>query len=100
MLASRGESFGRTVGDPLAFEEKAGLVKIDLTKEAGIVTGARLAAPLGVTVGEEIPLETIASACSIDPDDIATAHHRPTIASSGVRHAYLTACRMAAERPA
>ena len=84
VLASRGESYGRTVGDPLAFEEEAGLVKIDLTKEVGMVTGARLEAPLTVTVGDEIPLEIIASACSINPDDVETAHHRPTIASSGI----------------
>jgi trans-2,3-dihydro-3-hydroxyanthranilate isomerase len=84
VLARRGESDGRPVRDPLVFEEKAGLVEIDLTREAGTVTGARLAAPLSVTVDEEVPLETVASACAIDPDDIETAHHRPTIASSGV----------------
>ncbi len=84
VLASRGECFGRPVSEPLGFEEKAGLVPIDLKTAAGRVTGARLRAPLDVTVGDEVPLEIVASACSIDPDDIATTHHRPTIAASGI----------------
>ncbi len=84
VLAGRGVSYGRRVRGPLAFEEKTGLVTIDLAQEDGRVTGARLAAPQSVTVGDEIPLEIIASACSLDPHDLETAHHRPTIASSGV----------------
>ena len=45
-LARAGQSYGRKiVGDRLVFEEKAGLVPLDLTRESGAVVGARLAAP-------------------------------------------------------
>lgn len=33
VLATQGKSFGRSVGDPLLFEEKAGLVRLDLFKD-------------------------------------------------------------------
>ena len=84
VLAGRGESYGRAVTEPLAFEEKAGLVRIELIKAADAVTGARLSAPQGITVGEEVAPEFVSQACSIDPDDIETARHRPTLAASGV----------------
>ena len=42
VLASAGQSYGRAVGDPLVFEEKAGLVRLDLLKDGTAVVGARL----------------------------------------------------------
>jgi trans-2,3-dihydro-3-hydroxyanthranilate isomerase len=84
-LARAGTSYGRTVGnDRVVFEEKAGLVPITLLKDAGQLIGARLASPQLLTLGAEIPIELIASACSLSPDDIETANHRPCIASCGV----------------
>jgi trans-2,3-dihydro-3-hydroxyanthranilate isomerase len=84
-LARAGTSYGRIVGsDRVVFEEKAGLVPITLLKDAGQLIGARLASPQLLTLGAEIPVELIASACSLSPDDIETANHRPCIASCGV----------------
>jgi trans-2,3-dihydro-3-hydroxyanthranilate isomerase len=84
-LARAGTSYGRNVGsDRVVFEEKAGLVPITLLKDAGKLIGARLASPQLLTLGAEIPVELIASACSLSPDDIETANHRPCIASCGV----------------
>jgi len=84
-LARAGTSYGRAVGsDRVVFEEKAGLVPIALLKDAGQLIGARLASPQLLTLGAEIPIELIASACSLSPDDIETANHRPCIASCGV----------------
>jgi trans-2,3-dihydro-3-hydroxyanthranilate isomerase len=84
-LARAGTSYGRTVGsDRVVFEEKAGLVPIALLKDAGQLIGARLASPQLLTLGAEIPIELIASACSLSPSDIETANHRPCIASCGV----------------
>ena len=84
-LARAGTSYGRAVGsDRVVFEEKAGLVPIALLKDAGQLIGARLASPQLLTLGAEIPVELIASACSLAPDDIETANHRPCIASCGV----------------
>jgi trans-2,3-dihydro-3-hydroxyanthranilate isomerase len=84
-LARAGTSYGRSVdSDRVVFEEKAGLVPIALLKDAGKLIGARLASPQLLTLGAEIPVELIASACSLSPDDIKIANHRPCIASCGV----------------
>src|SRR4030081_377170 len=84
VLARAGTSYGRAVaGDRVIFEEKAGLVPITLLKDGATVVGARLASPQPLTVGAEIAVELIASACGISIDDIETKNHRPCIASCG-----------------
>ena len=83
-LARTGASYGRAIdSDRVIFEEKAGIVPIVLLKEAGKVVGARLASPQLLTLGAEIPVELIASACSLAVEDIETKYHRPCIASCG-----------------
>jgi trans-2,3-dihydro-3-hydroxyanthranilate isomerase len=83
-LARAGTSYGRAVPqDCVTFEEKAGLVPITLLRDGGAISGARLVSPQRLSVGAEIPVELIASACSLAPDDIETRHHRPCIASCG-----------------
>ena len=83
-LARAGKAYGRTIdGDSVVFEEKAGLVPISILKNGAMVTGARLAAPQRLSVGAEIPLELIATACSLSVGDIETKNHRPCIASCG-----------------
>jgi trans-2,3-dihydro-3-hydroxyanthranilate isomerase len=85
VLARAGQSYGRAVaGDRLAFEEKAGLVRMELTRENGLVTATRLAAPVPLSIGAEIPTEIVAEACSLKPDDIKLTVHRPCIASCGI----------------
>jgi trans-2,3-dihydro-3-hydroxyanthranilate isomerase len=84
VLARAGTSYGRTVaGDRVIFEEKAGLVPIALLKDGATIVGARLASPQPLTVGAEIAIELIASACGIPVADIETKNHRPCIASCG-----------------
>jgi trans-2,3-dihydro-3-hydroxyanthranilate isomerase len=85
VVASRGSVFGRAVGETLLFEEKAGLVPIEVLRDGGAVIGARLTAPQPLSRGDEIAVETIAAACSIAPMDIETRHHAPCIASCGTR---------------
>jgi trans-2,3-dihydro-3-hydroxyanthranilate isomerase len=63
VLARAGVCYGRSVNrDSVIFEEKAGLVPIEILREGATVVGANLASPL---------------------DDIETIHHRPCIASCG-----------------
>jgi trans-2,3-dihydro-3-hydroxyanthranilate isomerase len=83
VLARRGVSYGREVTEPLVFEEKAGLVRLDLIRDGSAIAGARLAAPQSLVRGDDIPLDAVAATCSIGVDDIATANHRPCIASCG-----------------
>jgi trans-2,3-dihydro-3-hydroxyanthranilate isomerase len=84
VLARLGSSYGRSItGDRVIFEEKAGLVPITLLKDGATIVGARLASPQPLAVGTEIPVELIASACSVAIDDIETGNHKPCIASCG-----------------
>ncbi len=84
VLAKQGNSYGRVVGDPLVFEEKAGLVRLDLLRDGNSVSGARLTAPQPLTRGDNIAPDIAAAACSLDPTDIETANHAPCIASCGL----------------
>ncbi len=84
VLARAGTSYGRPVsGDSVIFEEKAGLVPIEILRDGPMVVGARLASPQPLSVGAEISAELVASACGISPGDIELANHRPCIASCG-----------------
>jgi trans-2,3-dihydro-3-hydroxyanthranilate isomerase len=85
VLARTGQSYGRAVtGDRLVFEEKAGLVRMELTREGGVVVATRLAAPVPLSIGAAIAPEIVAEACSLKPSDIEVKGHRPCIASCGI----------------
>jgi trans-2,3-dihydro-3-hydroxyanthranilate isomerase len=75
---------GKAKGERMVFEEKAGLVVMDLTSEDGVVVATRLAAPQPFTLGETITPEIVAQACGLAADQIETSAHRPVVASCGV----------------
>lgn len=84
VLAAAGESHGRPLdGDRLIFEEKAGLVPLDIVRDGGQVIATRLAAPQQLVLGEEVDLALVVDACSLKKSDIVTANHPPMIASCG-----------------
>jgi trans-2,3-dihydro-3-hydroxyanthranilate isomerase len=84
VLASAAASAARPAdGDTMVFEEKAGLVPMMLLRDGAAVTGARLAAPQSLSIGEKIAPEIVAAACSLAPGDIDTRIHEPCIASCG-----------------
>jgi trans-2,3-dihydro-3-hydroxyanthranilate isomerase len=102
VLARLGSLNGSAVGEPLAFEEKAGLVRLDLLRDGSAVSGARLAAPQPLVRGDDITAEIVAAACSIGIDDIETANHRPCLASCGIPFAFAelkSRSALAAARP-
>jgi trans-2,3-dihydro-3-hydroxyanthranilate isomerase len=84
VLATLRQSDGTPLNDPFVFEEKAGLVRLDLIREEKTVVGARLAPPQPLTRGEDLGIDTIAAACSLKVSDIESANHRPCIASCGI----------------
>lgn len=88
VLAREGKSYGRSVVDPLVFEEKAGLVRLDVLADAGAIVGARLKPPQPFTRGDDVAPDIVAAACSLDPADIETANHAPCIASCGLPLAF------------
>lgn len=69
--------------DTMIFEETAGLVGIKLLRDGAAVTGARLAAPQGLSVGDNVAREVVAAACTLAATDIDTRAHQPCIASCG-----------------
>ena len=72
------------IKEPFLFEEKAGLVRLDLIKDGGAVIGARLNPPQPLRRGPTIAPDLVATACSLDTADIETANHAPCFASCGV----------------
>ena len=103
VLAGAAASAGRpAAGDTMIFEEKAGLVRIELLRDRSVVTGARLAAPQSFSIGETIACEIVASACSIPATDIDTRAHQPCIASCGTQFIFAAIASrgaLAAARP-
>jgi trans-2,3-dihydro-3-hydroxyanthranilate isomerase len=84
VLARAGTSYGRAVtGERVIFEEKAGLVPIEILRDGTAVAGAKLESPQRHSIGAEISAELIAVACGLSVDDIETANHHPVIASCG-----------------
>jgi trans-2,3-dihydro-3-hydroxyanthranilate isomerase len=85
VLARQGECHGRPLGgNALVFEEKAGLVRIELLAQAAQIVGARLAAPQPLAVGDTFPCEIVAEACGLSVADIETRNHPPCIAGCGM----------------
>jgi trans-2,3-dihydro-3-hydroxyanthranilate isomerase len=102
VLAVEASRAGRVLAEPLVFEEKAGLVRLDLIKDAASVIGARLAPPQELTRGEDLDAEIIAAACSLSVSDIESANHLPCIASCGIPLAFVevkTRAVLASARP-
>src|SRR5580704_2395680 len=74
VLARAGACYGRPVsGSSVTFEEKAGLVPIEILRDGTTVVGAKLASPQPLAVGPGIPGELVASACGVSLADIETA---------------------------
>jgi trans-2,3-dihydro-3-hydroxyanthranilate isomerase len=71
---------GKASGDKFVFEEKAGLVPMDIVREGGVVVSTRLAAPQQLSLGETIAPEIVAAAVGLAPGDIVG---RPVVASTG-----------------
>jgi trans-2,3-dihydro-3-hydroxyanthranilate isomerase len=84
VLAMSGSAGRSAISEPIVFEEKAGLVRLDLIRDGTLVVGARLAAPQPLVRGDDIALDVVAAACSICVSDIETANHPPCIASCGI----------------
>jgi trans-2,3-dihydro-3-hydroxyanthranilate isomerase len=87
VLGQQVELFGRPVGEKLRFEEKAGIVEVDLKRSGGKVAAAAIRAPQPLTVGDTIAEETVGRCISLDPGVIVTTTHAPVFASVGLNFA-------------
>ncbi|HEY0184389.1 MAG TPA: PhzF family phenazine biosynthesis protein [Rhodopila sp.] len=66
------------------FEEMAGLVRVHVLRDAaGVISGARVAAPRSLSIDIGVPVEVVAACASLSEEDIATLSHTPLVASVG-----------------
>lgn len=84
-----GTAFVLACADPsppehYTFEEIAGLVRVHVMRGADkAITGARVSAPVSLTVGDIVPIETIAACAGLSAADIVVSAHPPVVASVG-----------------
>jgi trans-2,3-dihydro-3-hydroxyanthranilate isomerase len=75
---------GRDRDDELRFEELAGLVDVLVMRDdSGAPCGASITAPQPLTLGSEIPVDTVAACAGLTSGDIVVARHPPMLASMG-----------------
>jgi trans-2,3-dihydro-3-hydroxyanthranilate isomerase len=84
VLATLGTCYGRPVGRSLAFEERAGLVPVELLVDGARACGATVTAPLPLTRGAPLAVDDVAAGVMLDPTDIVSARHAPLVASVGL----------------
>ena len=84
-LARAAERGGAAVGPTVLFEEGAGLVPVDVLREAdGRVIGATLTAPQPLTIGRTIPAAVVARCVGLELTAMRTSTHEPVTASVGL----------------
>jgi trans-2,3-dihydro-3-hydroxyanthranilate isomerase len=74
---------GRDKDGVLLFEEIAGLVEVKIERSGNAVSGATIAAPQPLSLGLELPAETIARCAGLGTGDVVTAAHKPVVATVG-----------------
>lgn len=67
----------------VTFEEKAGLVPLSIERR-GTGIWCELGAPQRLSLGKPLPVDTLAAAVSLGPEDIVTRTHPPQVASVGL----------------
>ena len=65
------------------FEELAGLVRVHVLRDGGVISGARISAPRALSIDIGIPSEVIAACAGLAEPEIATNAHDPLVASVG-----------------
>jgi len=80
VLASRGD----TSPARLEFEEKAGLVPVEILRENGRVVGAELTAPQALKRMTRLGVDQAAACLSVSAGDIVVERHPPHIVSVGL----------------
>lgn len=78
-------ALGRDHDGLLRFEEIAGLVEVQVERDAqGALVGAHIAAPQPLSLGSTLPMEAIAACAGIASADVVTTRHSPRMASVGL----------------
>lgn len=85
VLGRLGQVFDRKTDTLMRFEEKAGLVEVELVEADGTVTGASIRAPGPLFVGSRVLPAELAPCVSLAEVDIVTTRHEPVFASVGLK---------------
>ena len=84
VLANVGADYGiETVDGVFRFEERAGVVPVEVLRRDGRAVGARLRAPQRFTLGGSVGVAQVAQACGLSAADVNASRHDPTNASCG-----------------
>ena len=83
VLAETG-ALGKEIPDTVLFEEKAGLVAIEIQANLGSPTSFELKAPQVLTLQEFPAIRSVAKALSLRENEIVVTTHAPTVASVGL----------------
>jgi len=84
ILASIGELGEIRSSLSVTFEEKAGLVPISIYEDNGKIALCELKAPEPLSLGKTLSSPLVASAVSLNEEDILTTSHQPQVASVGL----------------
>jgi trans-2,3-dihydro-3-hydroxyanthranilate isomerase len=84
VLAKMGAFGGLEEPYEAVFEEQAGLVPVAVHRREGERIWCELTAPQRLTVGEVVPVQSVAAAACLADDDILTTAHAPQVASVGL----------------
>jgi trans-2,3-dihydro-3-hydroxyanthranilate isomerase len=91
-----------TPPDRVVFEEKAGLVSLEIRFSSGAPASAELTAPRLLARGRDADPAEIAAAVGLTAAEVATARHKPTVASVGLAFVFVelaSRAALAAVRP-
>ena len=83
VLAETG-ALGKEIHDTVLFEEKAGLVSIEIQANLDSPTSFELKAPQVLTLQEFPAIRSVAKALSLRENEIVVTTHAPTVASVGL----------------
>lgn len=82
---ARDGAFGEIgEGIEVTFEEDAGMVPVSIHRDSERRIACELKAPQVLSLGETVPVATIAAVLSLDASDIVTNTHPPRVASVGL----------------
>lgn len=84
VMAHEGQWAGAAANGSVVFEETAGLVRLQLLREDGVVVGAELRAPEPLSCRSVVSRNSAAACLSLDPQDIVTGAHAPQVVSVGL----------------
>ena len=84
VLAQQAAIRGEPAPECFVFEEAAGLVPVDLLREAGVVVGGELMAPEPLTRGAKVSAERVAACLGLAAANVRTDAHEPQVVSVGL----------------